>query len=145
MCMPSQPSRWWPVQPVEKTASVFCARVCARVCLCVQAGFFSECLFVVGSSPKGSDLFTKNRVSLRDSIAYKRYIIINFSVFVVFRLDRQRESQASDWIHIRRRENPQNLLLSFCRQGHPNFVWVHHDVLGISRAVTMPQTSAVSA
>lgn len=100
---------------------------------------------MVWSSPKGSDLFTKNRVSLRDSTAYKRYIIINFSVFVVFRLDQQRESQASDWIHIQRRENPQNLLLSFCRQGHPNFVWVHHDVLGISRAVTMPQTSAVSA
>lgn len=76
----------------------------------------------MGSSiPKGSDLFTKLVVSLQDSIVYKHYIIINFSVFVVLCFDRQRESQANDGIHILPPENPQNLFLSFCQQGHPNF------------------------
>lgn len=142
VCMPSQPCRWWPVQPVEKQP--LCLSACARVCVCVLACFW-ECLFVVRSSPKGSDLFTKLGVSLRDSIVCKRYIIINFSVFVVFCFDRQRESQADDWIHILPRENPPNLFLSFCQQGHPNFVWVHHNVLGISSAETRIQTFAVAA
>lgn len=66
-------------------------------------------LFVVRSSPKGSDLFTKLRVSRQDSIVYKCSIIINFSVFVVFRFDLRRESQANGWIRILPPENPQKI------------------------------------
>lgn len=123
----------------QKAAFVFmCVCVCVSTCLW-------ECLFVGNSIPKGSDLFTKLVVSLQDSIVYKHYIIINFSVFVVLCFDRQRESQANDWIHILPPENPQNLFLSFCQQGHPNFAWVHHNVLGISSSQTVIQPFAVVA
>lgn len=76
------------------------------LCMFVYAGVP---LFVVRSSPKGSDLFTKLRVSRQDSIVYKCSIIINFSVFVVFRFDLRRESQANGWIRILPPENPQKI------------------------------------
>lgn len=137
VCMPSQRCRWWPVQPVESKNSL-CVCVCdvhVHACTCLW-----ECLFVVRTIPKGSDLFTQLTVRLRDSIVYKYYIIINFSVFVVLCFDRQRVSQATDWIHILPHENPQNLFLSVCQQAHPNFDWVHHNVPCISSTETMVQT-----
>lgn len=124
-----------PTGGVEKAAFV-CVSLCVHLW---------ECLFVVRSSPKGSDLFTKLRVSPRDNVVYKCYIIMNFSVFVVFCFDRWRESQATDWIHILPPENPQNLFLSVCQQARPNFDWVHHNVPSISSTETMIQTLAGAA
>lgn len=136
VCMPSQRCRWWPVQPVESKNSLsVCACMHVHACTCLW-----ECLFVVRTIPKGSDLFTQLTVRLWDSIVYKCYIIINFSVFVVLRFDRHRVSQATDWIHILPHENPQNLFLSVCQQAHPNFDWVHHNVPCISSTETMVLT-----
>lgn len=138
VCMPSQRCRWWPVQPAELKSSL-----CVCMLMCVCKACLWECLFVVGTSPRGSDLFTKLRVKLRDSFIYKCYIIINFSVFAGSRFEK--ESQAIDWIHILTLENPQNLFLSVCQQAHPNSDGERHNVPSISSTETMIRACAEAA
>lgn len=126
VCLPSQPCRWCPVQPVGLKSSL---SLCVLVCILWVHRF------VVRTSPKGSDPFTEVRCFYRGwKIGYKWDIIINFSVFAVSCFDRQRESHThtTEWIHILPPENPQNLYLSFCQQTHPNFDWVRHNVPSIS-------------
>lgn len=84
VCMPSQPCRWCPVQPVEFKSSLSvcvrtrpCVHAHVRACVCVQVCLW-ECLFVVKTSPMGSDLLTELRITLQDNIVYKCYIISQY-------------------------------------------------------------------
>lgn len=126
VCVPSQPCRWWPVQPVKKKDVCACMCVCRRVVrMCLRCKEQSEGIW---------PLYTAHGKST-DCIVYKRYAIINFSVFVVSCFDRHRESQASDWISILPHENPKRSLFfpaSFCTQGRPNFDCRYRIVLSIS-------------
>ncbi len=98
-----------------------CVWVCVCVCVRMQACFW-ECLFVVRSSPKGSDLFTKLRVSLRDSVVYNCYIIINFSVFVVLCFDRWRVT--SRWLDSHSASWKSTKSLFKCLPAGPSKLWL---------------------
>lgn len=80
VCMPSQPCRWWPVQPVESKSSL-CVFIVMYVCVFVPC--LRECLFVERELTS-----YETQSKLRDRVVYKCYIIINFSEFVGFCFER---------------------------------------------------------
>lgn len=114
VCVPSQPCRWRPVQPVKKKDVCACMCVCRRVVrTCLRRKEQSEGIWPPYTA----------RGKSTDCIVYERYAIIYFSVFVVSCFDWHRGSQASDWISILPHENPKRSFFSasFCTQGRPNF------------------------
>lgn len=135
VCMPSQPCRWWPVQPVEKQP----------VCVCVCAGLFVRVPLCGKEQSKG--IWPLYKAQSESTGQHCLQMLHNHKFLSICgpRLwSAERESQANDWIHILPPENPQNLFLSVCQQAHPNFDWVHHSVLSISSAETMIQTFAAA-